>query len=133
MRDVLQEFAMLGMLAALILTRKRAVKAGGIAMIALSALYLVTAIVFGSYRLRWDVALTLLFASIGAEKLGIITLTIPTSRAPYRIDGVIELIGAAVCLTLAILVPDARANFVMVFVVLLPLGLARVGVQPWRA
>src|SRR5215467_8089423 len=112
MRDGLQKVAMRGILAALFLTRKRAVKAGGIAVIALSALYLVTAIIFGSYRLlRWDIGLALMFASIGAERLGIITLTIATSRAPYRIDGIIELIGAAMCLTLAIFLPDIRANF----------------------
>ena len=134
MRDGLQKVAMRGILAALFLTRKRAVKAGGIAVIALSALYLVTAIIFGPYSpLRWDIALALMFASIGAERLGIITLTIPTSRAPYRIDGIIELIGAAMCLTLAIFLPVIRANFAIAFVVLLPVGLARVGVQPWRA
>src|SRR5579871_3318593 len=86
---------------------------------ALSGLYLVTAIIFGSYsQLRWDIALTLLFAS--------------HEPGPYRVGGVIELSAAAVCLTLGILLPDARADFVTVFVVLLPVGLARIGVQLWR-
>jgi len=70
MRDVLQEIAMLGMLAALFLTRKRAVKAGGIAVISLSALFLVASLVSGpNDKLQWDVALALIFASVGAAGL----------------------------------------------------------------
>jgi hypothetical protein len=133
MRDNLQLIAMIGIMVAMLLTVRRGRRIGGIAVVAFSFLYLATAVVLGSYsNLRYDVMLSLIFASVGLDRLGIINLDVPTSQMPYRIDGIIKLIAAVAAVALAILMPQVRFFFIVLFLLLLRLGLSRVGIQPLR-
>ena len=75
--------------------------------------------------LSWQGIVKLMAAAL--ERFGICQLTVPVSDLPYRIDGIIALVGVAVLLVLAIVLPERRFILVFSFLLITQVALRRLG------
>jgi hypothetical protein len=132
MNDTLATLVFASMLVVGVLTRKRARKLGGILILALAVIFLVAGIADPANRPSY-MASFLVGVMVALSGLGVIPKTITKSSLPYRIDGVIEVVIAAVCLMLGIAFPEVRLYFVLSFLFLAGVGLGRLGAYPFTA
>jgi hypothetical protein len=125
MSDLFQLLVLAGIVVVMILTRSRAASLGGFTVLALSAMFLVAAIVDPANKFEYAVSF-LIGVMFALMKFGF-PGTIPSSHLAFRIDGVIEVAIAAGCLALSIVLPAGRVCFLLLFLLIGRLGLGRLG------